>query len=554
MPATSRSGVSSARRSVGGPGRLALEVEDLPARRGAQRLAEVEVAVHALHATSAAVGPARAVVVRALAAPGAYGRSAGTSARASVEAGLHRRRPGAPPARASSTDVGSAARSDGVHLGGDPAQPLGLGREVAARRRRGAGRPRRTGRARWPARSSQPSVPPTRNSCRRARSTPSSLSAQPSGVAMCGQPTAGRARCTSTSGFTPGRDLPVDLEGHRVAVRERRVGLLAGQDQAAAGPSASTGSSAGVVRVARWNASRADGGLVAHGRGHSVGRRRGRAARRRSCRRRCARAPAVAPARPCTRRPPGTARPRRRGPDGDEQHLDERVLEQARQRAHSSDLDRSAASGEPPLRRQERRRARRRGQAILGRARRPGVAAHGPPARSAVAAGTSRSRDRRASAGTAARRSRGKCAPPSTSTGCTPSKLLRSSSAACADRDRLFTHSTVSCRPVLPRTNANTEGLLPPRSRERAEPEGRVLLAHLDHAPGPLQERGRVLQARLDVGDLVAVHGVLDRRVDHPARVAEENPALRSGVHCIGVRTPSRSPSQMLSPIPISSP
>ena len=33
-----------------------------------------------------------------------------------------------------------------------------------------------------------------------------------------------------------------------------------------------------------------------------------------------------------------------------------------------------------------------------------------------------------------------------------------------------------------------------------------------------------------------------------------ENPALRSGVHCIGVRTPSRSPSQMLSPMPISSP
>src|SRR5580698_8312603 len=30
-----------------------------------------------------------------------------------------------------------------------------------------------------------------------------------------------------------------------------------------------------------------------------------------------------------------------------------------------------------------------------------------------------------------------------------------------------------------------------------------------------------------------------------------EKPPLRSGVHCIGVRTPSRSPSQMLSPMPI---
>ena len=35
---------------------------------------------------------------------------------------------------------------------------------------------------------------------------------------------------------------------------------------------------------------------------------------------------------------------------------------------------------------------------------------------------------------------------------------------------------------------------------------------------------------------------------------AREKPALRSGVHCIGVRTESRSPSQMLSPMPISSP
>ena len=33
-----------------------------------------------------------------------------------------------------------------------------------------------------------------------------------------------------------------------------------------------------------------------------------------------------------------------------------------------------------------------------------------------------------------------------------------------------------------------------------------------------------------------------------------EKPALRSGVHCMGLRTESRSPSQMLSPIPISSP
>ena len=35
---------------------------------------------------------------------------------------------------------------------------------------------------------------------------------------------------------------------------------------------------------------------------------------------------------------------------------------------------------------------------------------------------------------------------------------------------------------------------------------------------------------------------------------AVENPALRSALHCMGVRTPFRSPRYMLSPIPISSP
>ena len=45
MPATSRQGESASRRSASGLDGLALEVDQLPAQRGAQRLAEVEVAV-----------------------------------------------------------------------------------------------------------------------------------------------------------------------------------------------------------------------------------------------------------------------------------------------------------------------------------------------------------------------------------------------------------------------------------------------------------------------------------------------------------------------------
>ena len=48
MPATSRHGESGRTRSAERLGRLALEVDDLPALDGAQGLAEVEVAVHAL--------------------------------------------------------------------------------------------------------------------------------------------------------------------------------------------------------------------------------------------------------------------------------------------------------------------------------------------------------------------------------------------------------------------------------------------------------------------------------------------------------------------------
>src|SRR6266516_6686681 len=49
------------------------------------------------------------------------------------------------------------------------------------------------------------------------------------------------------------------------------------------------------------------------------------------------------------------------------------------------------------------------------------------------------------------------------------------------------------------------------------------------------------------------MESMLTGRYSRPGSQVEK-PALRSGVHCMGVRTPSRSPSQMLSPMPISSP
>ncbi|OSY49953.1 hypothetical protein BG846_04419 [Streptomyces fradiae ATCC 10745 = DSM 40063] len=54
----------------------------------------------------------------------------------------------------------------------------------------------------------------------------------------------------------------------------------------------------------------------------------------------------------------------------------------------------------------------------------------------------------------------------------------------------------------------------------RAEPEGRVLLADLDHPAGPVQQRRRRGHRRLHVGHLVAVDRVHDGRQVEPPRIA----------------------------------
>ena len=79
---------------------------------------------------------------------------------------------------------------------------------------------------------------------------------------------------------------------------------------------------------------------------------------------------------------------------------------------------------------------------------------------------------------------------------------------------------------------------------EGAEPEGVVAAAGLDHPAGPVQQRRRVLQLRLDVDALVAVDRVLDRgqvqlagRGRGEAGVAVRGP-LHRRAHAVAVAEP----------------
>ena len=69
-------------------GRLALEVDDLPALRGAQRLAEVQVAVDPLDRRA---GRSRPTASKTARSPSAYGASSGTHRERGVEPRGHRR-------------------------------------------------------------------------------------------------------------------------------------------------------------------------------------------------------------------------------------------------------------------------------------------------------------------------------------------------------------------------------------------------------------------------------------------------------------------------------
>ena len=152
MPATSRQ-TRSGRHPLGQRlGGLALEVDDLPALDGAQRLAEVEVAVHPLGGGGLAGGAQPGDAAEGLAQRvGVLGSSSGHDRQRDLEPGQHR--------VGERGQVVGAPRLGGellgehvVHLRGGQARAARPRRRSRRRPRRRAGRPRRTGRARWPAR------------------------------------------------------------------------------------------------------------------------------------------------------------------------------------------------------------------------------------------------------------------------------------------------------------------------------------------------------------------------------------------------------------------
>ena len=125
--------------------------------------------------------------------------------------------------------------------------------------------------------------------------------------------------------------------------------------------------------------------------------------------------------------------------------------------------------------------------------------------------------------------------------GCGPCKAQRSSSTACAERDRLATQR-IDLVAVLADIGQH-------RAVGRADEGQRAAAEHLastcarDQPLRPAQQRGQAARLRLDIDRLVAVDRVHDRRQDRaaPDRRARSR-RCGPGVHCIGVRTPLRSP------------
>ena len=210
MPATSRSGLDSARALGERPGRLALEVQEHPAVVGAQHLAEVEVAVHPLQLRARSVSARQPSKTASQTRRECARPAAGTSPPPRPAAASCRCAARPSSRRPAAVRVGSACGEQRRAPRGRRPEPLGLGRRSRRRPRRRAGRPRRRGRARSRAASAQPSVAVRRNAC----STPSVVgsvpcdrrrSIQPRDAARragC-RPRSGRG-CTSRSGFTPG--------------------------------------------------------------------------------------------------------------------------------------------------------------------------------------------------------------------------------------------------------------------------------------------------------------------------------------------------------------
>ena len=123
MPATSRQGESGSRRSVERPGRLALEVDQLPAEGGAQRLAQVQVAVDALCLALGVTDPGEDLLER-----GGVLRELGYGGHGGRQPPAH---PLGDPGRVDGLGA-ELLTEDDVHLGHGRAEPLGLAGEVTA--------------------------------------------------------------------------------------------------------------------------------------------------------------------------------------------------------------------------------------------------------------------------------------------------------------------------------------------------------------------------------------------------------------------------------------
>ena len=68
-------------------------------------------------------------------------------------------------------------------------------------------------------------------------------------------------------------------------------------------------------------------------------------------------------------------------------------------------------------------------------------------------------------------------------------------------------------------------------------------LAHADEPLHPVEQRAVAALLRLDVDRLVAVDRIRDRAAGRAARGRRvEKPAFQPPFHCMGVRTPLRSP------------
>ena len=214
-------------------------------------------------------------------------------------------------------------------------------------------------------------------------------------------------------------------------------------------------------------------------------------------------------------------------------------------------LNRSGLAAEPPLPLQERRQrpvpascvpARETG-CPSGRKSYRTAAPHPaiPPLRLAMPVETSRRRAGRASESTATRRSAG-----TSSARTAPRASARETATGPVRRTARIATGWPRPASSPPRTAAERPGLwgCPARgTRCVPRPNASVLLPQADDPPHPPQQRvGAVLLAPRRSASRVMVFGVDDQRQIQPLGVGPREAGVAVAFHCIGVRTPSRSP------------